>query len=154
MLQFAVDPHDPLGALESCGLQLDMLTDLLCQGEAGGVMLGDQGSAGLADLLRALSGVVNESVDIIRRVYPAALQIIEREAAAPPDEVLPTTRSERLALIARLLAEETDASDTLAGRSSAAGGAASPAPRLTEPRPSGRRRRAEPEPPEQPRRAA
>jgi len=135
VLQFVVDPKNPLEGLEDCAVQLDMLTDLLCQGERGGVDLGEMASAGLADLLRAMSKAVSASVDIIRRVYPAGLEIIEREPA-PADEAAPGNRSERLALIARLLAEDADASDTLAGRASAAGGADTlpAAPRLTEPR--------------------
>jgi hypothetical protein len=140
MLQFVVDPHNPLEALEDCGVQLDMLTDLLCQGERGGVDLSDMGAAGITDLLRAVSRAVSRSVDIIREVYPAGLQIIEREPAAPAEEEVPDSRRARLALLARLLGDDVDASDILAARASVDGaGAAAPEPRLTEPRPRSRR---------------
>jgi hypothetical protein len=135
MLAFVVDHGDPLGALEDCGLQLDFVVDVLSQGGSGGVDLGDMGAAGLTDLLRAVSRAINTVGGIMRQVYPAVLELIERELEPVRDEAPEDRSSIRRDLLRRLLAEETDASDTLAARDSATGGAPTPEPRLTEPRP-------------------
>lgn len=128
---FIVDPADPAAALEDCGLQLDLLTDLICQDSKDGIMLGEMATAGLSEMLRAVSRTLNKVSELVRQPAASARESLPHSEAAMP------VRAATVDLDS-LLARVTEADrDTIS-----AGASRPPAPRLVERRPTTARRKA------------